>query len=158
MCLAACRKPSTAALFSLRFVMEIEIIAIAPWQLNQVTAEIDIFHNAHSFVEMPKKTRAILCGTSNAAIVKNGTATLLSYDCFDLNTTFHPDMLPKFFPKVKFEEILSPVLDGRYGIISYSGRERTPIGLQTMTGTIMLHLREFCFARVPSKLAPCKGI
>ena len=34
---------------------EIEIIAIAPWQLSQVSAQFDIFHNAHSFVEMPQE-------------------------------------------------------------------------------------------------------
>jgi putative sugar O-methyltransferase len=35
---------------------EIEIIAIAPWQLSQVSAQFDIFHNAHSFVEVPQET------------------------------------------------------------------------------------------------------
>ena len=56
---------------------EIEIIAIAPWQLSQVTAEIDIFHNAHSFVEMPKETVQFYAEQAMRLLSKNGTATLL---------------------------------------------------------------------------------
>lgn len=60
-------------------------------------------------------------------LAKAGTVTLLSYDCFDLNTAFHPDLLPTFFPDMIFEKGLSPVLDGRYGIISYCGHRKPPV-------------------------------
>jgi putative sugar O-methyltransferase len=103
---------------------EIEIIAIAPWQLSQVSAQFEIFHNAHSFVEMPQETVRFYAEQAMRLLAKGGTVTLLSYDCFDLNTTFHPDLLPSFFPDMIFEKVLSPVLDGRYGIISYCGHRR----------------------------------
>lgn len=106
---------------------EIEIIAIAPWQLSQVSAQFDIFHNAHSFVEMPQETVQFYAGQAMRLLAKAGTVTLLSYDCFDLNTTFHPDLLPTFFPDMIFEKWLSPVLDGRYGIISYCGHRKPPV-------------------------------
>jgi putative sugar O-methyltransferase len=106
---------------------EIEIIAIAPWQLSQVSAQFDIFHNAHSFVEMPQETVRFYAEQAMRLLAKSGTVTLLSYDCFDLNTTFHPDLLPAFFPDMVFEKTLSPVLDGRYGIISYCGHRRPAV-------------------------------
>lgn len=77
---------------------ELEIYCITPSQIEKIKSEIDLFHNAHSFVEMPeyvvdnyaKKIEAILSK-------KNSTVSLVSYDKFNLNSTFDPNKLPGFF-------------------------------------------------------------
>ena len=33
---------------------DLEILAIAPWQIDRVSADIDLFYNAHSFAEIPE--------------------------------------------------------------------------------------------------------
>ena len=104
----------------------LEIIAIAPWQIEKVNASFDIFYNAHSFVEIPKPaiTNYVnklhgLRGFSETQIV------LLSYSCFDLNTTFNPDELPRFFPERQFKKQTFSVLDGRYKILAFTSAAQT---------------------------------
>jgi putative sugar O-methyltransferase len=83
---------------------DIEIFCIAPWQIEKFGSVIDIFMNSHSFVEMPRNivqnyVDKFNCfpGSENAAIA------LVTYDCFDLNTTLNPNELPKFFKGRKFD-------------------------------------------------------
>ena len=74
---------------------DLEIFCIPPWLIEKVETEIDHFHNAASFVEMPRKV------ISNYVkfIKKFNTQeiSLISYSNFDLKTTFNPEELNNFF-------------------------------------------------------------
>jgi len=75
----------------------LEIFCIAPWQIEDFDETPDLFFNSHSFVEMPKKS----VGNYAKNIMKNGNLktkiALISYDGFNLDSTFHPDKLMDFF-------------------------------------------------------------
>jgi hypothetical protein len=64
--------------------------------LSQVSAQFDIFHNAHSFVETPQETAQFYAGQAMRLLAKAGTVTLLSYDCFDLTPRFILTFCPHF--------------------------------------------------------------
>lgn len=90
---------------------QLEIFCIAPWQIERIATVIDIFWNAHSFVEMPANvvenyaSRLMkLPNSENTAIV------LTTYGGFDLKTTFDPDRLPLFFRSRHFQKSLHPTL------------------------------------------------
>jgi len=77
---------------------ELEIFCIMPSQIELIDADIDLFHNAHSFVEMPKTVVQNYAKNIERILSKtNGSISLISYDNFDLNTTFPPDELISFF-------------------------------------------------------------
>jgi len=78
---------------------ELEIYCIAPWQIELVNEKIDLFFNAHSFVEMPKKIVKNYADKLLDRFTENTQIILISYDNFNLNTTFHPDDLVSFFPQ-----------------------------------------------------------
>ncbi len=82
----------------------LEILCVAPWQIEKFVSAVDLFMNSHSFVEMPRDVvrnyvtkLGGLPGSMDAAIA------LTTYDGFDLNTTFHPGELPKFFGDREFD-------------------------------------------------------
>ena len=78
---------------------DLEIFCIAPWQVELLTDEADIFINSHSFVEMPKFVVKNYAEKAVERFASGKSAIVLtSYTGFDLNTTFHPDELPAFFP------------------------------------------------------------
>ncbi len=101
---------------------DLEILAIPPWLLDRVDARIDVFHNAHSFVEMSKDTVVTYAAQVERLLDPAGRISLLSYDCFDLQTTWHPDELPHFFPREDFLKTTFRQLEARYDIYSYVGR------------------------------------
>ena len=74
---------------------ELEILCIPPWLIEKVDVEIDHFHNAASFVEMPK----IVIDNYIKFIRKFKTKeiSLISYDRYDQKTTFNPKELNLFF-------------------------------------------------------------
>ena len=74
---------------------ELEILCIPPWLIEKVDVKIDHFHNAASFVEMPK----IVIDNYVKFIKKFKTReiSLISYDGYDLKTTFNPVELNLFF-------------------------------------------------------------
>ena len=74
---------------------ELEILCIPPWLIEKVDVKIDHFHNAASFVEMPK----IVIDNYVKFIKKFKTReiSLISYDRHDLKTTFNPEELNPFF-------------------------------------------------------------
>jgi len=74
---------------------ELEILCIPPWLIEKVDVEIDHFHNAASFVEMPKKV--IENYIKFIKKFKTQEISLISYDSFDLKTTFDPEELNNFF-------------------------------------------------------------
>ena len=74
---------------------ELEILCIPPWLIEKVETNIDHFHNAASFVEMPKKI--VENYVKFIRKFKTKEISLISYDRFDLNTTFNPEELNFFF-------------------------------------------------------------
>ena len=74
---------------------ELEILCIPPWLIEKVDANIDHFHNAASFVEMPKKI--VENYVKFIRKFKTKEISLISYDRFDSNTTFNPEELNIFF-------------------------------------------------------------
>jgi len=74
---------------------ELEIFCIPPWLIEKVDTNVDHFHNAASFVEMPKKV--IKNYVKFIRKFKTREISLISYDGFDLKTTFHPEELNLFF-------------------------------------------------------------
>ena len=74
---------------------ELEILCIPPWLIEKVEVEIDHFHNADSFVEMPKMV--IKNYIKFIKKLKTKEISLISYDDFNLETTFNPEELNSFF-------------------------------------------------------------
>ena len=82
----------------------IEIYCIAPWQIETFESTIDIFINSSSFVEMPNNVvKNYVHNFEEFPESKNAAIALITYDGFDLNTTFHPNELPNFFEDRKFD-------------------------------------------------------
>jgi putative sugar O-methyltransferase len=85
---------------------DLEIFCIAPWQIENLKVDIDIFFNSHSFVEISKDAVQNYANFVERALKKNqGRVVLVSYTDFDPNTTPHPDTLPENFsmPFSKYE-------------------------------------------------------
>jgi len=74
---------------------ELEILCIPPWLIEKVDVEIDHFHNAASFVEMPKMV--IDNYVKFIEKFKTKEISLISYGGYDLKTTFNPQELNLFF-------------------------------------------------------------
>jgi len=77
---------------------ELEIFCIAPWQIEKLDVNIDFFHNAHSFVEMPKSIVSNYAKHVRRVMSeKGGYISLVSYDSIDLKRTFDPSDLSNIF-------------------------------------------------------------
>ena len=74
---------------------KLEIICIPPWEIEKLDIKIDHFHNAASFVEMPKKIIENYCKFIKKFDAKE--ISLISYDKYDKSTTFNPEKLNFFF-------------------------------------------------------------
>ena len=74
---------------------KLEIICIPPWEIEKLDVKLDHFHNAASFVEMPQKVVKNYCQFIKKFRTKE--ISLVSYDKFDENTTFSPEILNNFF-------------------------------------------------------------
>jgi putative sugar O-methyltransferase len=109
----------------------LEILCIAPWQIELLKNEVDVLINANSFVEMPKAVARNYADKTVGRFSAQKTAIVLtSYSTFDPTTTFHPDELPTFFEtrgdftKTRFESLIRPQLEyylyvspGRFAVI-----------------------------------------
>ena len=73
----------------------LEILCIASWQIENLRCKIDLFHNANSFVEMPKSIVENYGKFIKSLMSKNCSISLISYDHFDSSTTFNPAELLK---------------------------------------------------------------
>ncbi|MAS81499.1 MAG: hypothetical protein CMF45_02270 [Legionellales bacterium] len=73
----------------------LEIFCLASWQIENLRCEVDWFHNANSFVEMPKSIVENYGKFIKNLMSKNGSISLVSYDAFDSATTYNPGDLPK---------------------------------------------------------------
>jgi|MDSW01.2.fsa_nt_gb putative sugar O-methyltransferase len=77
---------------------ELEIFCILPQQIETITSSIDLFHNAHSFVEMPSEVVENYAEKLKKIMSpKNSAISLVSYSGYDPNTTIDPRKLPTFF-------------------------------------------------------------
>ena len=74
---------------------KLEILCIPPWLIERVEVNIDHFHNASSFVEMPKKV--IKNYVKFIRKFKTKEISLISYNSFNPKTTFNPEDLNNFF-------------------------------------------------------------
>ena len=74
---------------------DLEILCIPPWEIEKLDVKIDHFHNAASFVEMPKKVVRNYC--SYIKKFNTNEISLISYDEHDDSTTFKPELLNTFF-------------------------------------------------------------
>ena len=89
---------------------DLEILCIPPWLIEKVDTEIDHFHNAASFVEMPKKV--VENYVKYIKKFKTKEVSLISYDNFDLQTTFNPEELNNFFDNKLNIEWKSTLIEG----------------------------------------------
>lgn len=88
----------------------LEIICIAPWQIEYFKDSIDVFMNSHSFVEMPRNiVQNYANKVNNFPKSENTTIALVSYDRFSANT-INPSELPTFFKNKKFTSFEMPSL------------------------------------------------
>lgn len=87
---------------------EFEIICLLPHQTQYIASEIDIFHNANSFVEMPKEVVRNYAFNVSKVLSDEGVVLLSSYGNFNLTSTFDPDELCSFFdfPFIKYQKNL----------------------------------------------------
>ena len=86
---------------------DLEIFCIAPWQIENLDVEIDHFHNACSFVEMPDKVIRNYCQYIKKSKTKE--ISIISYYPYNKKTTFNPKLLNKYFRnklKIKFHDTL----------------------------------------------------
>ena len=89
---------------------ELEILCILPYQIERLNVSLDIFQNSHSFVEMPKNVVANYAKHIERLMSDSKSAVgLVSYDMFDINSTFHPDSLPDHFRR-NFQKFKVPML------------------------------------------------
>ena len=76
---------------------KLEIICIPPWEIEKINIEIDHFHNAASFVEMPEKV--VEHYVKYLKKNKTNQISLISYDGYNSSTTYKPELLNSFFDK-----------------------------------------------------------
>ena len=81
---------------------KLEIYCISPAQIEDLDLKIDVFHNAHSFVEMPKNVVKNYISHVKKILAENGDVYLTSYKKFNPETTLNPFDLLKFFNR-KFD-------------------------------------------------------
>ena len=76
----------------------LQIFCVLPHQIEQIESPIDLFHNAHSFVEMPEPVvRNYVSWIEQCLTPETGTASLVTYDGYDPSTTFSPEILGTLF-------------------------------------------------------------
>jgi putative sugar O-methyltransferase len=102
---------------------ELEIFCIAPWQIERLKSGVDIFHNAHSFVEM---TSAIVQNYSKHIErlpgYANTTIVLVSYDWGSMETTLDPDRLQSYFAKRFVKAQQEIMADNKRKYLIYVGK------------------------------------
>lgn len=75
----------------------LEILCIRPYQIECIEADIELFHNAHSLVEMPESVIRNYAGKlAKIMNPESGVIYLVSYDGFDLRTSINSTRLPSF--------------------------------------------------------------
>lgn len=70
----------------------LEIFCILPIQIEKVNSKFDLFHNAHSFVEMPRESVVNYASQLQKLLNENGRIYLVTYDGYD-HLTITPEEL-----------------------------------------------------------------
>jgi putative sugar O-methyltransferase len=101
---------STQDLEAIRFKNDdsLEIYCILPMQLELVKAKFDLFHNAHSFVEMSREAVINYGNHIKRLLNDNGRVYLVTYDGFD-ELTIDPEELTKLL-SMSLSSTLVPTL------------------------------------------------
>jgi putative sugar O-methyltransferase len=97
----------------------LEIFIIPPWEIEKIGSSIDCFWNLSSFVEMPKNVVKNYAEKIEKISTPKSIYNFITYNVFDLKTTFHPNLIPKLFPKINFEMIIHPYLLNKNDKINY---------------------------------------
>jgi putative sugar O-methyltransferase len=86
----------------------LEIFVIPTWEIEKICSSVDCFWNSNSFTEMTPEI--VKNYAKNLARIRTSKTTynFISYDKFDLETTFHPDLIPKLFKDVEFQKFQHP--------------------------------------------------
>jgi len=93
---------------------DLEIFCIAPSQIEKVKSEVDFFHNAHSFVEMPVDVVKNYANHVERILSKEGgIITMVSYDGFT-DSTLDPDLIVSFFNRDFNRAIVPTLTAGRF--------------------------------------------
>jgi|688.fasta_scaffold269476_2 putative sugar O-methyltransferase len=87
---------------------ELEIFCIMPYQIENVVSSVDVFYNAHSFVEMSFDVVRNYAFIIEGILNEKSKIALVTYDNPD-NSTLNPDLLPKFFNR-ELRQIMVPTL------------------------------------------------
>lgn len=91
---------------------ELEIFCITPDQIEKIDAQIDLFHNADSFIEMPEFVIDNYAKKVEGLLSKNNPLiSLVSYSCFD-EKTVDPEKLPNFFTKTPAKFLTQTIIPG----------------------------------------------
>ena len=99
---------------------DIEIVCIAPWQIEALDSAIDYFHNANSFVEMPVEVVRNYGSFIAKLLRPSGRVALVSYDRHDPATTFAPELLSELFGCNLNREEYPVILGGRRRIYFFN--------------------------------------
>lgn len=84
--------------------MSLEIFVIPTWEIEKISSHIDCFWNSNSFVEMTPNILENYAKNLTRIKTNRTVYNFISYDGFDLKTTFHPDLIPGYFKNVKFQK------------------------------------------------------
>lgn len=88
----------------------LEIFVIPTWEIEKISSLVDCFWNSSSFVEMSEGIVANYAEKIEKISKKESIYNFISYNVFDLKTTFDPSLIPKLFPKINFEKSEHKVL------------------------------------------------
>jgi putative sugar O-methyltransferase len=109
----------------------LEIFVIPAWEIGKISSSIDCFWNSRSFVEMPQ--HVVSNYAKNLAKIRTDKTiyNFMSYDNFDLKTTFNPNLIPDHFLDVEFQKLKHPYLlddlDDRYEMYFYLGKLKSKL-------------------------------
>ena len=83
---------------------DLEILCVAPWQIEMFKSPVNVFMNSHSFVEMPQSVVKNYVKNFNAFPgAEDAAVALATYDQYDSGKTLAPTDLPIFFNARKFD-------------------------------------------------------
>jgi putative sugar O-methyltransferase len=90
----------------------LEILCIAPWQIEKLACTVDHFHNSASFEEMQPSSVQNYSMHIERILKTTGSISLVSSTVVRPHSSVDPTNLDKYFPKRKFESFEKPELVG----------------------------------------------
>jgi putative sugar O-methyltransferase len=100
----------------------LEIITIAPWQIECTETQIDLFMNAHSFAEIPEDSVANYAAFASQFMHQDSQISLSTYYSPEGSPVLTADKLPTFFPGRNFTKSEHENLDGGGATFFYLSR------------------------------------